>query len=291
MRKRAIPAMVLESLIKPLNAEKKPYIMFFIGVLYSSLALLLSQWIFFDQASLVMIFLTVLASVPLIYNTLKLEEKKDVFIHKETVLLKEHGKALMYFMFLFMGFTVSFSLWYVFLPPATVQNLFSTQTQTYISINSNITGNAIVKLGIFTKILFNNLKVLLFCLLFSFLYGVGSIFILTWNASVLGVAIGNFIRTRLSEYATSAHLMQVAGYFHIFSLGLLRYAIHGIPEILSYFVGGLAGGIVSIAVIRHDFGTKNFEHIVMDSSDLLILSLVLLVVGAFLEVYVTPLVF
>jgi uncharacterized membrane protein SpoIIM required for sporulation len=283
--------MVLEAIINPLGAEKRPFSMFFIGILYSSLAILLSQWIFFTESSMVMIFLTVLATVPLIYNTLKLEEKKDTEIRKETLLLKEHGKALMYFMFLFMGFTVSFAMWYVFLPSASVQNLFSTQTQTYVNINTAITGNAIAKLGDLTRIFFNNLKVLLFCLLFSFLYGVGSIFILTWNASVLGVAIGNFIRTRLADYATSAHLAKAAGYFHIFSLGLLRYAIHGIPEILSYFVGGLAGGIISIAVIRHDFGNKNFERIVMDSSDLLILSLVLLVIAAFLEVYVTPMVF
>jgi uncharacterized membrane protein SpoIIM required for sporulation len=283
--------MVLEWIINPTRAEKQPYVLFFMGVLYSSLAIILSQWIFYNEASLVMIFLTVLATVPLIYNTLKLEEKKDTIIRKEVVLLKEHGKALTYFMFLFFGFTVSFALWYVFLPSASVQNLFNTQTQTYISINSGITGNASAQLEQFGKIFFNNLKVLLFCLLFSFLYGVGSIFILTWNASVLGVAIGNFIRTRLAEYASSAHLEKIAGYFHVFSVGLLRYSLHGIPEILSYFVGGLAGGIISIAVIKHDFGTKNFEHIVMDSSDLLLLSLGLLVIAAFVEVYITPVIF
>ncbi len=287
-RKRRV--MVLEWITSPKKAEKRPYIMFFVGILYTSLAILLSQWIFYSEASLVMIFLTVIASMPLIYSTIKLEEKKDTIIQKEIVLLKEHGKALTYFMYLFFGFTVSFAMWYIFLPSASVQNLFSTQTQTYLNINSNITGNA-AKLGLLGKIFFNNLKVLMFCILFSFLYGVGSIFILTWNASVLGVAIGNFVRTRLSEYADAAHLTKAAGYFHIFSIGLLKYAIHGIPEILSYFVGGLAGGIISIAVIRHDFGTKNFEHIVLDSSELLLLSFLLLIVAALLEVFVTPVVF
>jgi len=282
--------MVLEWITNPVKAERRPYTMFFIGILYSSLAILLSQWIFYNEASLVMIFLTVIASMPLIYSTIKLEEKKDKMIHKEIVLLKEHGRALAFFMYLFLGFTVSFAMWYVFLPSATVQNLFSTQTQTYLSINTNITGN-VAKLGLLGKIFFNNLKVLMFCVLFSFLYGVGSIFILTWNASVLGVAIGNFIRTRISDYADAAHLAKAAGYFHIFSLGLLRYAIHGIPEILSYFVGGLAGGIISIAVIRHDFGSRNFEHIVLDSSELLLISFLLLTLAAFLEVYVTPIIF
>jgi hypothetical protein len=227
--------MVLEWVTNPKKAEKRPHMMFFVGLLYSTVAIFLSQWIFHTEASLVMIFLTVIACIPLIYSTIKLEEKKDTIIRKESALLKEHAKALSYFMYLFFGFTLSFAFWYIVLPSSSVQNLFSAQTQTYITINTQITGNA-TRLDLLGKIFFNNLKVLMFCILFSFIYGVGAIFILTWNASVLGVAIGNYIRTRLSEYAGAAHFTKAAGYFHIFSLGLMRYAIHGIPEILSYFV-------------------------------------------------------
>ena len=108
--------MVLESLINPIKAEKNPLNMIFIGFLYSSVALFVSLWIFRDQASLVMVFLTVMACIPLVYNTIKLEEKKDLTIKKEIVLLKEHGKALEFLMFLFIGFTISFAFWYVVLP-------------------------------------------------------------------------------------------------------------------------------------------------------------------------------
>ena len=54
---------------------------------------------------------------------------------------------------------------------------------------------------------------------------------------------------------------------------------------------GLAGGIISIAVIRHDYGTKEFERIVLDASDLILISLAVLAVAAVVEVYVTPLFF
>lgn len=282
---------MIESLTNPLKAEKRPFNMIFLGFLYSSVALFISLWIFRDHASLVMVFLTVMACIPLVYSTIKLEEKKDLYIEKESVLLKEHGKALEFLMFLFVGFTLSFAFWYIVLPPDIVQNAFSIQTQTILQINANVTGDALLQFGVFTRILFNNVKVLIFCILFSFLYGVGSIFILTWNASVIGVAIGNFIRTNISNIAETHHLLIVGNYLQIFSLGLLRYAIHGIPEILSYFVGGLAGGIISIAVIRHDLGTKKFEHIILDSSELIILSLVMLFIAALLEVYVTPILF
>jgi len=43
--------MVLESIIDPFKAEKKPWEMFFIGIFYSSLAVILSLWIFRDYAT------------------------------------------------------------------------------------------------------------------------------------------------------------------------------------------------------------------------------------------------
>ncbi len=264
--------MVLETIINPITAERKPWEMFFIGLVYSSIAILLSFWIFHEHASLVMVFLTTMACVPLIYNVIKLEEKKDVVISEETTLLREHGKVISFLLFLFLGFTVSFSLWYTFLPADLAQNAFSVQTQTIANINSGVTGSFFQNFNILTKIFFNNVKVLIFCILFAFIYGVGAIFILTWNASVIGAAIGNFIRTGISAEARAG----AAKYFHIFSLGLLRYAIHGVPEIGAYFIGGLAGSIISIAVIRHDLGTKKYERIILDSSNLVIIAIVIL---------------
>lgn len=283
--------MVLESLMNPFKAEKEPWEMFFIGLLYSSIALFLSAWIFRQQSSLVTIFLTVLAAVPLIYNTIKFEEKKDLFIEGEKKLLREHLRALSFISFLFLGFTISFAFWYVVLPNTLVNDLFSVQTQTIVEINNKVTGNWQQSLNLLGVIFLNNTKVLIFCLLFAFLYGVGAIFILTWNASVIGVAIGNFIRTGINKASTLLGFDKAAKYFHSISIGLLKYSIHGIPEILAYITAGLAGSIISIAVIRHDFGTKKFENILLDSSSLIIISLCLLILAAILEVFVTPVIF
>jgi len=283
--------MVLETIINPINAERKPWEMFFIGIVYSSVAILLSFWIFHEYTSLVMVFLTTMACVPLLYNTIKLEEKKDMIVNDERTLLREHSKVISFLLFLFLGFAISFAVWYVFLPADLAQNAFSVQTQTITNINSGATGMAFQSLSTFTKIFFNNIKVLIFCILFAFIYGVGAIFILTWNASVIGAAIGNFIRTGISAEASMLGLAGAAKYFQIFSFGLLRYVIHGVPEIAAYFIGGLAGSIISIAVIRHDLGTKKYEKILLDSSDLVIIAIVVLFLAALLEVYVTPLLF
>src|SRR3989338_2501144 len=185
-------AMVLESLLNPLKAEKKPWEMVFSGFIYSSVAILIALWIFADQASMVMVFFIVMAAIPIMYNVVKLEESKDMAIEKESALLHEHNKAISFLMYLFLGVTVSSMLWYVVLPTDTVSIVFERQTATIQSINNaDVSANAINQLAIFSLIFLNNIKVLTFSILFAFVYGAGAIFILTWNATVIGTAIGN----------------------------------------------------------------------------------------------------
>ena len=283
--------MVLESLLNPLKAEKRPWEMFFLGFVYSSIAILLSLWIFRDQASLIMVFLTVMACVPIVYNTMKLEESKDLEISKESTLLREHNKAIIFLMFLFFGITLSFVAWYIFLPSDTLNLVFDKQTATIQSINNQVSGNAYQQFSTFTRIFLNNIKVLAFATLFAFIYGAGAIFILTWNASVIGTAIGNFIRSNLSQYAGLLGFEKFASYFNVVSIGLLRYILHGIPEILAYFYGGLAGGIISVAIIKKHYKDERFSHIVFDISELLVIALAFLLVAALIEVYITPILF
>ena len=68
-------------------------------------------------------------------------------------------------------------------------------------------------------------------------------------------------------------------------------AIHGLLEITAYFIVALAGGIVSIAVIKHEFGTEKFWEVLQDSLNLIIMAVAILFIAALLEVFVTPLVF
>ncbi len=282
--------MVLEALTNPFRAEARPWPLFFLGIVYASVAIFLSIWIFAEYASLVMVFLTVLAAVPLFYATMQEEEAKDLTSTSERTLLKEHSRALTFLLFLFLGMVFAFTFWYVVLPSGTSSNLFNVQSQTISGLNQHVTGN-FVRASLFSKIFLNNVKVMVFCILFSFVYGMGSLFILTWNASVIGVAAGNFIRTHMATYANTLGFARFSAYFYVSALSFLRYFIHGIPEILGYFVAGLAGGIISVALIKKDFYTKNFEKIILDASDLLLLAIGLLFIAAIIEVYITPALF
>ncbi|MCP3682413.1 MAG: hypothetical protein GY861_06945 [bacterium] len=269
--------MVLESLVNPVKAERRPWEMFFVGTAYSSAAVLLSLFIFGVDSSLVMVFLTALAATPLMYGAIKLEEKKDLEFHEEKVLIKEHGRALLFFMFLFTGFVISFALWYTFLPADSTDELFSIQTREIGKVQSAVSGNVVADFNLVNVIFFNNMKVMMFCLIFAFFYGVGAIFILAWNASVIGAAIGGLMRDALG-----------AGQLSNFSLSVIHFAPHGILEILAYFMAGLAGGIISMAIIKHDFNTREYKHILLDSTDLVLGAILVLFFAALVEVWGTP---
>ncbi|MAG37764.1 hypothetical protein CMI45_00030 [Candidatus Pacearchaeota archaeon] len=285
---------MFEMLINPKKAERRPWEMFFVGAFYASIALLLVNWIFAQdavlskRAGILVVTFTVMFSMPFIYYTIKLEEKRISQSFSSLKLLSDHKRAIYAFMWLFLGFVVAFSFWYSLLPTT---ESFQAQIETYCLINrpsgfegcidqytkkdfSSTTGFLTAKERLFL-IFTNNMSVLLFTLLFSLVFGAGVIFVLAWNASVIAAAIGIFTDSQLSALP----------------IGLARFMIHGIPEIASYFIVALAGGIVSIAVIRHEVGTPNFWHVLHDSINLLILSVVVLFVAALIEVFVTPMFF
>lgn len=283
--------MVVESLLYAFKAEKSPWQMFFMGFLYTSIGIFMALWIFRSEASLVMVFIITMASLPIFYNTMRLEESKDLMMDSETALLREHNKAIAFLMYMFIGITLACALWYSVLPVSTISSLFDKQVGTIQTINNQVSGNVIHSFNVFWKIFFNNFKVFVFSILFSFVLGAGAIFILAWNATVIGAAIGNFIRTNISSYTGSLGLLDAGNYFHVVSLGLLKYSLHGIPEIVAYMYGGLAGGIISVALIRKHFNTNKFQVILKDFSELVLIAVGFLIAAAFLEVYVTPVLF
>ncbi|MCC7574495.1 stage II sporulation protein M [Candidatus Woesearchaeota archaeon] len=288
--------MVLESILDPIRAEKKPYLMAVLGFVLTLLATLIGYRFFVSHASIIVVAFIAVGATPLMYRIIKYEEQKDLQDLPERILLEEHWKALKAFMYLFAGIALATTFLYIFLPLGAEIELFKAQHDTFSDISgvtgkvatSNVSANSLKS---FSTIFFNNLTVLLIAVVFSFIYGAGAIFVLTWNATVIGVAMGYFIRHNLSIYAEHLGLTKVANYLGVITIGLTQYLIHGFFEILGFFVGALAGGIISVAVIRRDFATAKFEHIILDAADLLLIAVGLIFFAAILEVWVTPLVF
>ena len=110
--------------------------------------------------------------------------------------------------------------------------------------------------------------------LLALFYGAGAVFILAWNASVMGLAIGSFAKS-------------TAGFLSI-PLALTKYLVHGIPEIAAYFTAALAGGIIGIAIIRKDFNPQRIKTISLDMLMLLSISIALLIFAGVIEVFISP---
>ena len=285
---------MLELLLNPRKAERRPWEMFVVGAFYATLAILLVNWIFSQDAVLskysgiLIVTFTVMFSMPFVYYTIKLEERKVGQGKGMLSLLIEHKKAIYSFLWLFLGFVVAFSIWYVVLSSP---ESFRAQIETYCMINRpSIFNECISQYGIQSSaaptvfasssqrlfmIFSNNIYVLIFTLVFSLIFGAGVIFILAWNASVIAAAVGIFTKSNISMLPVS----------------FARYLIHGIPEIASYFIVALAGGIISAAVIRHEVGTENFWEVLQDSLNLIIIAVVVLFAAALMEVFITPALF
>ncbi len=284
---------MLEMLISPRKAERRPWELFFVGAFYASISVILVNWIFAQDAVLsnysgiLIVTFSVMFSMPFVYYLIKLEEEKITQNIGMLRLLREHEKALWAFLWLFFGFVVAFSFWYILLPST---DSFKAQIDTYCLINRP--GNfqeCVEQYGVkststtaFTTsaerlflIFANNIYVLMFTLIFSLVFGAGVIFILAWNASVIAAAVGIFSQSSLSSLP----------------IGLFRYMIHGLPEIASYFVAAIAGGIVSVAVIKHEVGSEKFWEVLQDSLNLIIVAVVVLFLAALIEVFVTPILF
>ena len=286
--------MVIESLLNPFVLKKKPWEMFFAGGIHSFIAVFLSYAVFPKQAGMLTVFLIVLATLPTLYMTIKNEEELDLKYDKEWKLIREHTKVIIFLLFLFLGVTVALVLSYVLLPNSMTDIIFGVQKEAVLGVNENVqaniaalTGN-ITKSDLFLGIMLNNLKVLIFCIIFSLIYGTGAIFILTWNASVVATAIGNLIKIELSQITSTVGSPMLAGYFGATTFGFMRYMTHGVFEVIAYFVAGLAGGIISIAIIK---GNIHEKRVIKDSLYLVLISLGVLLFAGVVEVYFTPIFF
>lgn len=283
---------MLEMLAKVKKVEKRPWQMFFLGIFYATIAFLFVALIFGaddvlkEGSGILLVTFTVVCCMPFVYSVIKYEEQKDVVITNSGRLVKEHSKAIQIFLWLFLGFLVAFSFWYTVIPESS-GDYFNFQIRTFCAINNpnnynlcvanngtTVTGAA-TKIGSFLSIFSNNIGVLIFTIIFSLAFGAGAIFILVWNASVISAAIGVFANGSL------IHL----------PMGFLKYMIHGIPEIAAYFIGALAGGIISVAIMRKDLDGERKWPILEDALILLIIAIVVLLVSALIEVFFSHVVF
>lgn len=265
-------ARISSILFNPKKAERHPLEVFLLVFFYTSLSIFLALWILPNQASIAMVFLAIISCLYLVQSTIFVEEEQEKDENSESFLLVRHAKTLWFFLIIFFGFLVAYTFWMLVLPASFTTEIFQLQSATFEEIQM-ITGRVTAP-DAFSIILSNNLRVLLLSLILALFYGAGSLFILAWNASLMGYIIGGLVKNSLG-YASLPY-------------AFLKFFIHGIPEILAYFVAALAGSILFVSVVRGDFKKHRTKRMFIDILVLLVVSVILLVLAAGIEAYISP---
>lgn len=258
--------MVLEKLITVKDALRDPYWIFIASGIISTVSLFISFIVFPSSVGLMTTFLITIASTPFILNLSRYEEAKEERELKEEdfaslSFFEKHKEILKIYTAFFLGMIVSFTIIFMILPESIVLKLFEDQINEINWIRGSFLG------GTFGKIVFNNLGVLLVSFLFSFLYGAGAIFILAWNASVLATAIG----------LTAKSL----GGMIALPLAVMVYFPHGSLELIAYFIGAIAGSLVSVALTKRR--KERIGIILKDSFYLLLIAAIIILIAGAIE--------
>jgi len=266
--------MVLESLFTTKKIIEKPTYMLVLSVIISFTSIMLAYFIFPEYGGVVFPLLVTVGMAPIFYNIFNYDEKVEEKQAERKInkgFFQRHGETIWLFSLFFIGvFIVTFTVSLI-TPENIISSLFKPQLDS-INFSKSISGNMINQ-NILNIIVFNNLKIMLFAFVLSLVLSTGALWILGWNASVLGVYFAGFIKNELfMEFASST-----AGIFP-----------HMPIELVAYFLAGLSGGILSAGLIRekHNFMSKEFRLVFRDSLLLFAFAVFAICIGAIIEVYV-----
>lgn len=245
---------------------------FILGFFYTILGIISARLIFPENIGLMSIAFTSILLIPSLANLLKIEENVEIREKKFHLIqiFKDHKDIFKVYTFLFLGIFSAYSLITLFIPSASLLKMFAPQLKT-----AGITGLATGS-GLLFNIIKNNLLVFFVCFVLSIVYGAGSILFLVWNASVWGVVFV-FIIKKATELTQANIVIN-------FITKIVPFLPHMITEALAYISAAIVGGVISKAVLRERYGTKQFKHIITDAVIFLVIGILLVLIAGIIEV-------
>ena len=272
---------MLESILNPKKAGKNPLEVFIISMIFTLVAVLFSYYLFPDYSSVLSCAFITILFAPFFQHLFSAEEMKEEFAARHKTkrnLFQRHECVIKIYTVYFLGVVVAMSFLFVFGSGHFNQILFEKQINEVERLSGvDVTGN-LIEVQNAGKIFANNIFVLLITFILSFLFGSGAIFVLSWNASVIAVYAGALVRLSVAK-GVSPYL----AYAYWLPNSLLSISLHGIPEILGYFFAGLAGGILSVGIIREKLYSEEMKKVFFDSTVFLSISIFSIFIGAFIE--------
>lgn len=219
-----------------------------ISFVFVSLSIFFSYAIFPSQTSLLSISFLVIALTPLLYSAMEREEA--IVAHENLPFVKKYGGMIAIILLISAGIFFAYAFWYNVLPSDPgCKETCSTALPCKEAVFSAQLGYISQERGL-DKLF----SLMLICFILSLFLGAGAILIISWDLSIL--VIGSEI----------AHL---------------SFVLY-LPQLLAFFLTGLAGVLLSFAIVKHEWRGKAFFVVAKDSMILLAFALVLTPLSYFL---------
>ncbi len=231
--------------------KKRPETAFLIAGFFVLIGFVASFFIFYSDLSIGMVAFSSLLMLPFVIKISEYHKEKKSRKFNPNAVLKTHDKIVQFYVFLFFGMAISYIVLFSTLPDGMVNEAFSNQLSKFSP-------------GKFTapsyfEIILNNMQIVVLAFSLSIFFGAGSVFVLNYNASIIGAFYGFAIRAMLGNVPVTVNLISLIP--------------HTFLEIMAYLLAAIAGGILA-------HGKKDYK----EAAVLLGVSAFLILLAAFLEV-------
>ncbi|MBU0472452.1 MAG: hypothetical protein KKF89_04015 [Nanoarchaeota archaeon] len=292
--------MVVEKIFKARWIEKRPVYSFYLGIFFTLIAFLTSILLFRSSGvshmvGISTILFTLVLTLPGIAKLFDIEEQIEV--KENWSFFKEHEEIFDFFIYYFLGVFLTFFIISLFLPglvfsQGDLYGVSSLQGEITVEDLPNdlmlsrpsspdvlVSEKSSFKLidGRVTSIFLNNLYIIILCFVLSILYGAGALFLIILNASIWASRIAEVVRLKVPSI-----MIHSAPYIAC-NLGVM--AFHMIPEVGSYVLAAISGGVLSKALTKEEFLSKNFLKVFKDAVILITISIVHMFFAAIIEVH------
>ncbi|MBU0530762.1 MAG: stage II sporulation protein M [Nanoarchaeota archaeon] len=254
------------SFLDPEEIKKHPVNVIYIAAFMITIGFISAFFIFPGVFSISVISFSSLFLLPFVMRMLETEKiSKRKF--RFSYIFSRHKKMIIFFIFIFIGMSIEYTLLYGLVPPNIGNVAFEQQLGLFLKSPAEYVSGT----EIFWGIVSNNMRLVFICMLLSIIYGVGAVFILNYNASIVGIIYGSGIRSFIwgATYPVLPHP--------------ILYLPHIIVEILAYLFASLAGAMLYKSI---KLGEKSYSVFMRDSLIFLGLSIILIFVAGYIEITV-----
>jgi len=244
---------VLEYLLR--RGDVSPALFLVGGFLYTFLSGFLSDILFSSQASVAHVLLVTVATAPALYFLITRAARE--LERRPLSLIDIQRWLLLFYMAFTVGSILGFYFSYTVLPQDMRERLMELQAREIAMVRGLFSGR-VVHPDTFWVIFRNNLRVYAISIFLSLFYGTGGVLLLSWNASLVGAFL-----------STTRHPL----------LASLELLPHGIFEFMGYFVGGITGILIGVAIVEEGWNRRLLRDVLL----LFVLGIAFIFLGALVE--------